>query len=149
MSGLSLEDMVGQPRAGRQLEVSKGFQQPFERQWRQNLPLEKLAYIRGSEATEYSQGYDDFYSLSGISTFAYLRRKLKASSDKIQDVVAMDVQVMHGNPVFRGTRIPVYQIVEELADGTTLPELIEGYPSLSLEQIQSGLDFAASLLRLY
>ena len=61
----------------------------------------------------------------------------------------MNLQVMHGNPVFRGTRIPIYQIIEELADGTPLAEIPEGYPSLNMEQIQNGLDFAASVLRIY
>ena len=56
---------------------------------------------------------------------------------------------MHGNPVFKGTRVPLYRIIEELADGTKLEELINGYPSLNLEQIQVGLDFAAFLLRIY
>jgi uncharacterized protein (DUF433 family) len=61
----------------------------------------------------------------------------------------MNAQIMHGNPVFRGTRIPVYEIVEELADGTTLAEILEGYPSLMPDQLQYALDFTASLLRIY
>ncbi len=83
------------------------------------------------------------------SNFLFLHRKLSASSDEIRNAVAMDVRITHGNPVFRGTRIPVYEIVEELADGTTLTEIADGYPSLTVQQIQAGLDFAASLLRIY
>lgn len=79
------------------------------------------------------------------SNFQYLHRKLSASSDELRNSVAMDVRIMHGNPVFRGTRIPIYEIIEEFADGTTLPEIVQGYPSLTVEQIQYGLDFAASL----
>jgi len=83
------------------------------------------------------------------SNFQYLHRKLSASSDEVRNAVAMDARIMHGNPVFRGTRIPIYEIIEELADATTLPEIVQGYPSLTVEQIQHGLDFAASLLRIY
>lgn len=61
----------------------------------------------------------------------------------------MNLNIMHGNPVFQGTRIPVYQIIEELADGTSLQDILEGYPSLTLEKIQTGLDFAASVVRIY
>ena len=86
---------------------------------------------------------------SAASNLGYLRRRLKASSDAVQNSVDMNLQIMHGNPVFRGTRIPVYQIIEELADGTPLREIPEGYPSLTVEQIQNGLDFAASVLRIY
>ncbi len=83
------------------------------------------------------------------SNFQYLYRKLSASSDEVGNAVAMDVRIMHGNPVFRGTRIPIYQIIEELTDGTTLSEIMQGYPSLTVELVQHGLDFAASLLRIY
>ena len=52
-------------------------------------------------------------------------------------------------PVFRNSRVPLYQIIEELADGTPLESLPQGYPSVSLEQIQAGLDFVALLVRIY
>jgi uncharacterized protein (DUF433 family) len=84
-----------------------------------------------------------------LSNFGYLWRKLSASGDEIKEAVAMNAEIMHGNPVFRGTRIPIYEIIEELADGTTMTEVLAGYPSLRLEQVQLGLDFAASLLRIY
>jgi uncharacterized protein (DUF433 family) len=83
------------------------------------------------------------------SNFEYLTRRLSASSETVKNAVDINSQVMHGNPVFRGTRIPIYQVIEELADGTPLREIPEGYPSLTLEKIQSGLDFAASVLRIY
>lgn len=83
------------------------------------------------------------------SNLSFLLRKLHASNDAIKAVVTIDPRVMHGNPVFTGTRIPIYEVVEELTDGTTLPEILEGYPSLRLEQIQHALDFTASLLRIY
>src|SRR5258708_7279131 len=83
------------------------------------------------------------------SYYGYLRRRLNASSEAVRSAVDMNLQIMHGNPVFRGTRIPIYQIIEELADGTPLAEIPEGYPSLGTDQIQRGLDFAASILRIY
>jgi len=84
-----------------------------------------------------------------VSNAWYLQRKIAASRDEIRQAVEMNIRVMHGNPVFRGTRVPLYQIVEELADGTTLSEIVQGYPSLTITQVQRGLDFAASLLRIY
>jgi uncharacterized protein (DUF433 family) len=89
----------------------------------------------------------DFYL--AVSNFGYLSGRLKHSSDVIRNAVEMDLNIMHGNPVFQGTRIPVYQIIEELADGTSLPDILEGYPSLTLEKVQKGLDFAASVVRIY
>ena len=83
------------------------------------------------------------------SNFQYLQNKLLSGSISIKQSVMLDSRIMHGNPVFVGTRVPLYRIVEELADGATLEDLVDGYPSLSIEQIQAGLDFVASLLRIY
>jgi uncharacterized protein (DUF433 family) len=83
------------------------------------------------------------------SNLTYFQKKLRRASRDVADAVQVDPTVMHGNPVFSGTRIPLYQIVEELADGTSFDELIEGYPSLHSDQIRRGLDFVASLLRIY
>ncbi len=79
----------------------------------------------------------------------FLERKLEASPTRVKEAVEIDVRVMHGNPVFRGSRVPLYRIIEELAEGTSLGELEEGYPSLDREKIQAGLDYAAALLRIY
>lgn len=79
----------------------------------------------------------------------FLERRLASSSVTIQMNVAMNPTVMHGNPVFKGTRIPLYTVLEELADGGSLRQVLEAYPSLKLEQLQAGLDFVSSLLRLY
>jgi uncharacterized protein (DUF433 family) len=95
------------------------------------------------------QGYFQTDLYSSGSNFGYLRRRLNASRNDIKHAVSMNLQVMHGNPVFQGTRIPIYQIIEELADGTPLAEIPDAYPSITPEQIQCGLDFAASILRIY
>ena len=42
---------------------------------------------------------------------------------------------MRGTPVFRGTRIPVDLIADMLAQGATVEEILEGYPTLSNEKI--------------
>jgi uncharacterized protein (DUF433 family) len=83
------------------------------------------------------------------SNLQFLQRKLRVASPAVAKAVAIDTSVMHGNPVFSGTRIPIYQIVEELADGTHLEDLAGAYPSLTEEKIRQGLDFVSSLLRIY
>lgn len=57
----------------------------------------------------------------------------------------MDAKVCHGHACIKGTRIPVHQIIRMLANGDTLEELIEEYPSISREDILACLDYAASL----
>jgi uncharacterized protein (DUF433 family) len=83
------------------------------------------------------------------TNIAFLRAKLANSPLPVSQAVKIDAGVMHGNPVFRGTRIPLYRILEELADGTSLEELPDAYEPLTLDQIVAGLDFAVRLLRVY
>jgi uncharacterized protein (DUF433 family) len=89
------------------------------------------------------------FSQQTESNLTFFRKKLMRAPRDVADAVQVDPTIMHGNPVFSGTRIPIYQIVEELADGTSFDDLLEGYPSLDSEQIRRGLDFVASLLRIY
>jgi uncharacterized protein (DUF433 family) len=48
--------------------------------------------------------------------------------------------------VFRGTRMPVSAVFENLEDGITIDELVNLYDGLTREQIQAVLDFAARSL---
>ena len=59
--------------------------------------------------------------------------------------ISIDPQVCHGQACIRGTRIPVHQIVRMLANGDTIEELLEDYPSLEREDIVACLDYAAAL----
>jgi uncharacterized protein (DUF433 family) len=83
------------------------------------------------------------------SNIQFLQKKLSVAPARVAEAVAIDPRIMHGNPVFKGTRIPIYQIVEELADGTPLTDLTEAYPALTLDNIRHGLDFVSSLLRIF
>lgn len=89
------------------------------------------------------------YSQDEILNFHYLRHKLVCSPSKIRKHLTINFDDMHGNPVFKGTRLPLYRILEELAGGTRLEELTEDYPVLSREALEAGLDFARSLVRVF
>ena len=45
--------------------------------------------------------------------------------------------------VFRGTRIPVAAVFENLEDGLTLNQIVEMFDGLTQEQVKAVLDFAA------
>ena len=61
------------------------------------------------------------------------------------DRISIDPKVCHGQACIKGTRIPVHQIVRMLANGDTIEELLEEYPSLKREDILACLDYVASL----
>jgi uncharacterized protein (DUF433 family) len=48
--------------------------------------------------------------------------------------------------VFRGTRMPVAAVFENLEDGLTIDEIVEMFDGLTREQVQAVLDFAAQSL---
>ena len=54
--------------------------------------------------------------------------------------------VMLGKPVIKGTRITVELILEALAEGSTVADLLAAYPRLQPQDIQAALAFAAAAL---
>jgi uncharacterized protein (DUF433 family) len=53
--------------------------------------------------------------------------------------------VMMGKPCVKGTRIPVYLILEKLGAGETSEPVLDAYPQLSKDHITAALQSAASL----
>ncbi len=62
-------------------------------------------------------------------------------------LIVSDPNVMMGKPVIAGTRLTVELILEKLAAGETVEQLLEAHPRLSKEAIQAALAFAAEALR--
>jgi uncharacterized protein (DUF433 family) len=65
---------------------------------------------------------------------AEVRRGL-GSLGKARAMVAVDPEVMGGAPCFRGTRIPVHDVADLLANGDDPAAIREAYPRLTAEQI--------------
>ncbi len=61
--------------------------------------------------------------------------------------ITSNPNILFGKPTIKDTRIAVEQILDELAGGTTIDELLEAYPRLSSEAIFAALAFAADTLR--
>ena len=61
--------------------------------------------------------------------------------------IVADPQVMLGKPVVRGTRITVELILEKLAAGESVDDLLVAYPHLSRAAVQAALAYAAETLR--
>ncbi|MFH1683373.1 MAG: DUF433 domain-containing protein [Candidatus Margulisiibacteriota bacterium] len=61
--------------------------------------------------------------------------------------IEINPEIMTGKPVIRGTRIPVYLILDLLAEGRTTAEIIKAYPDLKKDDIEAALHFAGHLAR--
>ena len=62
-------------------------------------------------------------------------------------LVETDPAVMMGKPVVSGTRITVEMILEKLAAGETIEQLLDAHPRLTRERIHAALAFAVRSLR--
>ncbi|MCP4155885.1 MAG: DUF433 domain-containing protein [bacterium] len=61
--------------------------------------------------------------------------------------IAIKPNVCHGQACIKGTRLPVYQIVGMLANGDSIDDLLESYPTIEREDIESCLEYAAYLTK--
>ena len=64
-----------------------------------------------------------------------------------EPLIVSDPAVMMGKPVVAGTRITVELILEKLAAGETIEQLLEAHPRLTREGVSAALAFAAAVLR--
>jgi uncharacterized protein (DUF433 family) len=64
-----------------------------------------------------------------------------------QDHIVATADTLHGWPRFRGTRIPVTVVLDNLAEGLTPEELFANYPTLPKDAIAAALAYAADLSR--
>ena len=61
--------------------------------------------------------------------------------------IAVDPSVCHGKACIKGTRIMVSVILDNLAAGVSQEEILKSYPSLTLDDIQAAIAYAAELAR--
>jgi len=61
--------------------------------------------------------------------------------------IEINPSVCHGKPVFRGTRIMVADVLEMIASGIDIEEILEEYSQLNKDMILEAIALAAELLR--
>lgn len=62
--------------------------------------------------------------------------------------VERDPERVSGAWVFRGTRVPVSALFENLEDGVQITQFVEWFPGVTIEQVRAVLDYAAKSLAL-
>jgi len=59
-----------------------------------------------------------------------------------QSVVKIDPEIMSGAPCFAGTRVPIQNLIDYLEGGDSIEDFLEGFPSVSREQVIAFLEEA-------
>ncbi len=65
-----------------------------------------------------------------------------------QPQIVSNPEIMMGKPVIAGTRITVEHILEQLAAGRTIEQILDAHPHITREQIQAAIMYAAESVRL-
>ena len=63
------------------------------------------------------------------------------------DRITLDPEVMGGRACIRGMRVTVATIVDQIAEGSSIDEVLAEYPYLEREDVRQALAYAASLAR--
>ena len=63
------------------------------------------------------------------------------------DRISVDPRVCFGKPCIRGTRLWVSLILDFLAAGTTIDQLLEEYPQLTREDVLAAIAYGAAMSR--
>lgn len=63
------------------------------------------------------------------------------------DRITINADICHGKPVIRGLRYPVETMLELMASGMTIEELLKDYPDLEKEDFLACLVYASRLVK--
>ena len=67
---------------------------------------------------------------------------------EVSKYIIVDDEICHGKPTFKGTRILVSDVIELLAAGLSVVEIVRDYyPSLNEDMIKEALGWAAKIIR--
>ena len=64
-----------------------------------------------------------------------------------EGVIISDPEIMFGKATIKGTRLTVELILDKLAAGRTVEELLDSYPRLTREDISAALAYASKSVR--
>lgn len=76
-----------------------------------------------------------------------MARKKSSRKPDWRKYIAESPNICHGKPCIKGTRIMVSIILDYLASGDSVEEILEQYPTLSREGVRAAQAYAAWLAR--
>lgn len=76
-------------------------------------------------------------------TFSEMERK---KSMGIHEIVTIDPEILSGQPVFSGTRVPIDSLFDHLEAGVSLDDFLDDFPSVTRDQAVALLEAANKLL---
>ena len=93
------------------------------------------------------RGAASYAVLQPLSALRYGRSVMStAKRARLNEIVSVDPDLMHGTPCFRGTRVPVRLLLDDLKSGFTIDDFLAGCPTVSREFVEAYLELAQDLV---
>lgn len=64
---------------------------------------------------------------------------------RLTEHIEVNPRILGGKPVIRGTRIPVYLILELLSAGYDFKRILRAYPTLKEEDVKAAVEYATMI----
>ena len=65
---------------------------------------------------------------------------------KVKDYINIDKDILSGNPVFKGTRVPIQSLFDHLEKGISIDEFLEDFPTVKKDQAIAVIEIASKIL---
>ncbi len=65
---------------------------------------------------------------------------------KVKDYITIDKEILSGNPVFKGTRVPIETLFDHLEKGVSLDEFLGDFPTVAREQAIAVIEIASKIV---
>ena len=66
--------------------------------------------------------------------------------EALKDILSVDTEILSGQPVFSGTRVPIETLFDHIENGITIDEFLEDFPAVSKKQVLALLEVANKLV---
>ena len=70
----------------------------------------------------------------------------RATKARVGEIVSVDPDLMHGTACFRGTRVPVGLLLNDLKCGFTVDDFLSGCPTVTRDQVERFLELTQDLI---
>ena len=66
--------------------------------------------------------------------------------EALKDILSVDTEILGGQPVFSGTRVPIETLFDHIEKGITIDEFLEDFPGVTKKQVLALLEVANKLV---
>jgi uncharacterized protein (DUF433 family) len=57
-----------------------------------------------------------------------------------EELITIDPELLHGTPVFRGTRVPIETLFDYLINGNSINEFLDDFPTVNADLVKQVLE---------